>query len=204
MTRVAALIRELAVMKITIQMLDAGGGLGIDYQRDEPVDEFAARARKYAQAITEPLRGMKVRLLLEPGRSLVARSGALLTRVLYIKQNGGKRFAVVDAAMNDLIRPSLYQAHHRIVPATLHERGAWKYDVVGPICETGDFFARDRGMQELHAGDLVAILDAGAYGMSLGSNYNSRPRAAEVLVSGRKAKLIRKRETMRDLMAAEL
>ena len=203
MTRVAGLIRELAAMKIKIQMLDAGGGLGIDYQKNESVEEFGARAQQYAQAVLEPLQGLKLHLILEPGRSVVARCGALITRVVYIKQNGGKRFAVVDAAMNDLIRPSLYQAQHRIVPVVQEDRGEWKYDVVGPICETGDFFARDRNLQGLEAGDLVAILDTGAYGMSLASNYNSRPRAAEVLVDGSRAKVIRRRETMKDLFAAE-
>ena len=203
MTRVAALIRELHDAQIKIQFLDAGGGLGIDYAKDESVDDFRARAQQYAAAILEPLHGLKLHLILEPGRSLVARSGALVTRVLYIKQNGGKRFAVVDAAMNDLIRPSLYQAQHRIVPVEPKDRGEWKYDVVGPVCETGDFFARDQRLPELQAGDLVAILDAGAYGMSLASNYNSRTRAAEVLVDGQRAKVIRRRETLKELLAPE-
>ena len=154
---------------------------------------------------------MNVRLLLEPGRFIVAQAGALVARVLYIKQNGEKTFAITDAGMNDLIRPALYQAHHEILPVTrgLRARGnaaaqaIAAIDVVGPVCETGDFFARDREMPPFKQGDLLAILDAGAYGMSLSSNYNSRPRPAEVLVSGEKARLIRRRETMRDLLAPE-
>ena len=127
-----------------------------------------------------------------------------MTRVLYVKKNGKKTFVVTDAAMNDLIRPALYQAHHDIVPVS-RRKGARKktVDIVGPVCETGDFFARDRELPELKPGDLVAILDAGAYGLSLSSNYNSRPRPAEVLVEGKRARLIRRRETMDDLLAAE-
>ena len=145
-----------------------------------------------------------LQLLFEPGRFIVAQAGALVTRVLYVKKNGEKTFVVTDAAMNDLIRPALYQAHHDIVPV-VRRKGARKktVDVVGPVCETGDFFARDRELPELKPGDLVAILDAGAYGLSLSSNYNSRPRPAEVLVEGKRARLIRRRETMDDLLAAE-
>jgi diaminopimelate decarboxylase len=147
---------------------------------------------------------LKVHLLLEPGRSIVGPAGALLTRVLYKKTNGAKTFLVVDAAMNDLIRPSLYQAHHEIVflnaqPAAPPET----VDVVGPICETGDFFARDRSLPKAKEGDLLAILDVGAYGMALASNYNTRPRAAEVLVKGARVRLIRRRETISDLLRQE-
>jgi diaminopimelate decarboxylase len=134
----------------------------------------------------------------------VAPAGVLLTRVLYLKQNGEKRFAIVDAAMNDLLRPSLYKAHHDIVPVESREETVTaKIDVVGPICETGDFFARDREMPALQEGDLLAILDAGAYGMSLASNYNSRPRPIELLVDGKKVKVVRKRESVKDLLALE-
>ena len=134
----------------------------------------------------------------------MAPAGVLLTRVLYLKQNGEKRFAIVDAAMNDLLRPSLYKAHHDIVPVESREETVTaKIDVVGPICETGDFFARDREMPTLQEGDLLAILDAGAYGMSLASNYNSRPRPIELLVDGKKVKVVRKRESVKDLLALE-
>ena len=142
-------------------------------------------------------------LLLEPGRFLVAQAGALVARVLYVKKNGEKTFVITDAAMNDLIRPALYQAFHEIIPVTPRRSRKSPADVVGPVCETGDFFARDRELPALKPGDLVAILDAGAYGMSLASNYNSRPRPAEVLVEGKRARLIRRRETIEDMLAQE-
>jgi len=150
----------------------------------------------------ESVEGLK--LLLEPGRFIAAQAGALLSRVLYVKKNGAKTFVIVDAAMNDLIRPALYQAHHEIVPVERRRARRKKVvDVVGPVCETGDFLARDRELPALRSGDLIAILDVGAYGMSLASNYNSRPRPAEVLVVGRRARLIRRRETVTDLLATE-
>jgi diaminopimelate decarboxylase len=152
-----------------------------------------------------PLKGLKLHLLLEPGRSIVAPAGALLTRVLYLKRNGSKRFVVVDAAMTELIRPALYGAYHEIVPARSNPHAATDaFDVVGPVCETGDFFARDRRLPEVAPGDLLAILDAGAYGMSLASNYNSRPRPAEILVDGRAARVIRRRESAGDLFRLEI
>ena len=147
--------------------------------------------------------GVGAHLLLEPGRFLVAQAGALLTRVISTKQNGSKHFVIVDAAMNDLIRPALYQAHHEIWPVVREGRAMQVADIVGPVCESGDFFARDRETPELRAGELVALLDAGAYGMSLSSNYNSRGRAAEVLIDGGAARLIRRRETVEELMAGE-
>ncbi len=210
---VAELIRELEGDGIRIKFVDAGGGLGIDYHQGtvppanqppspafDPEDEIA----KYAAAIDRALRGLEVKLLLEPGRFLIAQAGALLTRVLNVKRNGSKTFVITDAAMNDLIRPALYQAHHEIVPV-VHDPSARPnvVDIVGPVCETGDFFARDRSIAEVQEEDLVAILDAGAYGMSQTSNYNSRPRPAEVLVEGKRARLIRRRETMRDLLGPE-
>jgi diaminopimelate decarboxylase len=149
------------------------------------------------------LPGFEGRLLIEPGRFIVAQAGALVTRVLQVKHNGKKTFVIVDAAMNDLIRPSLYQAHHEILPIRLAAGKSKPVDVVGPICETGDFFARDRKLAPLVSGDLVAILDAGAYGMSESSNYNTRLRPAEVLVEGTKSRLIRRRETIADLLAPE-
>ena len=143
-------------------------------------------------------------MLLEPGRFLVAQAGLLLARVLYVKKNGKKTFVITDAGMNDLIRPALYQAYHEIVPVAPRAGRKRLVDVVGPVCETGDFFARDRLLPELRPGDLVAILDAGAYGSSLSSNYNSRPRPAEVLIEGKSVELIRRRETMEDLFRPEL
>src|SRR5271156_1783856 len=201
---VANLIRELETDGIRIKFVDAGGGLGIDYLSGasafDPVDAVA----KYAAALERSLGGLKVRLLLEPGRFLVAQAGALLARVLNVKRNGAKTFVITDAGMNDLIRPALYQAYHEIVPV-IRDPGSKPaiVDIVGPVCETGDFFARDRSLPEVKEGDLVAILDAGAYGMSLSSNYNTRPRPAEVLVEGKRARLIRRRETIQDLTRQE-
>jgi diaminopimelate decarboxylase len=203
MMRVAKLVRELRSDGIQIESVDAGGGLGIEYHAQHNFSP-AEKVAEYAAAMGKALDGIPVRLLLEPGRFLVAQAGALVTRVLYIKKNGKKTFVVTDAGMNDLIRPSLYQAYHEIVP--LLPRGGRKkvVDVVGPVCESGDFFAHDRELPALEEGDLIAILDAGAYGMSLASNYNSRPRPAEVLVEGRKARLVRRRETMKDLLGPEM
>jgi diaminopimelate decarboxylase len=198
---VAELLRELASDGIQIKFVDAGGGLGIDYHgASDPAAEVGA----YAAAVERALEGLEVRLLLEPGRFLVAQAGALLARVLYVKGSGSKTFVITDAGMNDLIRPALYQAYHEILPV-LHDplAEAGVVDLVGPVCETGDFFARDRVMPKVKEGDLVAILDTGAYGMSLSSNYNSRPRPAEVLVEGKRSRLIRRRETIRDLIQPE-
>lgn len=198
---VADLIRELASDGIQIKLVDAGGGLGIDYHgASDPVAEVEG----YASAIDRALKGLEVRLLLEPGRFLVAQAGALLARVLYVKASGSKTFVITDAGMNDLIRPALYQAYHEILPVVLDPKAQTTVvDLVGPVCETGDFFARDRTMPTVKEGDWVAILDTGAYGMSLSSNYNSRPRPAEVLVEGKRSRLIRERETIRDLIRSE-
>jgi len=200
--RVHKLVRQLARKGIAIHSIDAGGGLGIDYHAGK--SDPAARVREYAAAVDKALAGFEGRLLLEPGRFLVAQAGTLVTRVLNVKQNGRKTFVIVDAAMNDLIRPALYQAHHEIVPVRPRAGRARTVDVVGPVCESGDFFARDRKLAPVQAGDLIALLDAGAYGMAQASNYNSRMRPAEVLVEGKKARLIRRRETMADLMATEV
>jgi diaminopimelate decarboxylase len=204
--RVAALVRELRADGHRIDYIDTGGGLGIDYQ--EPVSAFSDCLARYARAITNPLRGLKVHLLLEPGRSIVGPGGALVTSVIYRKDNGGKQFLVVDAAMNDLIRPALYGAYHEIVPVIQSRASATAkletVDVVGPVCESGDFFARDRELPRVEERDLLAILDAGAYGMALASNYNTRPRPPEILVRGRSVKLIKRRETVHELYAAEL
>ncbi len=204
MERVLALVRELTEDGLNINFVDAGGGLGIRYQNERcggnPA-EFERSVKAYAAALMKPLRRTGLHLLLEPGRSIVAASGALLTRTLYAKENGGKQFLVVDAAMNDLVRPSLYGAHHEIVPATPRKSSAEArggvMDVVGPVCETGDFFARERELPPVAPGDLLAILDAGAYGMSLSSNYNTRGRAAEVLVDGKKVRLVRRARLLR-------
>jgi diaminopimelate decarboxylase len=200
--RVAALVGELRADGLDIRYVDAGGGFGIEY--GTAAFDPAARVAEYAAAIAGVMGGLGAHLLLEPGRFLVAQAGALLTRVLYTKQNGAKRFVIVDAAMNDLIRPALYQAHHEIVPVVMTERALETADIVGPVCESGDFFARERLLPKLEAGDLAALLDAGAYGMSLASNYNSRGRAAEVMVEGGVARLVRRRETVEEMLGTEI
>ncbi|WP_446743589.1 diaminopimelate decarboxylase [Silvibacterium acidisoli] len=204
-SRVVGLIRQLRKDGLPIQYLDAGGGLGIEYHASKPFHP-EKKVEQYAAAVEKSIGQLEdITLLLEPGRFLVAQAGALLARVLYIKKNGKKTFVITDAGMNDLIRPSLYQAHHEIVPVAA-PKGSRKLtaDIVGPVCESGDFFARDRELPMVAPGDLVAILDAGAYGQSLASNYNTRPRPAEVLVQGKKANLIRRRETTSDLFATEM
>ena len=206
MTRVAELVRALQQDGHPIEYVDAGGGLGIAYEASPPMD-FSTYMASYANAVSRPLRGLGVHLLLEPGRSIVGPAGALLTTVLYRKKNNSKNFLIVDAAMNDLLRPSLYDAYHRIIPVAVKGDRSAKpeiVDVVGPVCETGDFLARDRELPLTGEGDLLAVLDAGAYGMTLASNYNSRPRSAEVLVDGKSVKLIRKRETLKDMLHAEI
>ena len=207
MERAVDLALELIADGHKIRFIDAGGGLGISYNSSAPV-EFNDLAHRYEEAITEPLLRMKKpipHLLLEPGRSIIAPAGALVTRVLYLKRNGNKRFTIVDAAMNDLIRPSLYQARHEITPVNLI-KGRSEHvqsDIAGPVCESGDFLARDAMLPAVAQGENLCVLDAGAYGMSLASNYNSRPRAAEVLVEGTRARLIRRRETLKDLLQQE-
>ncbi len=201
--RVASLASELKRDGHEIQYLDAGGGLGIDYGPDESFDP-AFEVERYAEALHPTLSGMGMHLLLEPGRFIVAQAGGLLTRVLNVKQNGSKTFVVTDAGMNDLIRPSLYQAHHEIIPVLESSDGQVdRVDVVGPVCESGDFFAHDRKLPLMAVGDLVLVLDAGAYGMSLASNYNTRARPPEVLVEKGIGRLVRRRETLDDLLATE-
>ncbi len=211
LTRVTSLIADLRKDGHNIRYVDAGGGLGIDYGAG--TFDPAKQVGKYAAALTKGLASESAHLLLEPGRFIVAQAGALLTRVLIVKQNGAKTFVITDAAMNDLIRPALYHAHHEIIPVRQPAKQAAKQpegksslvvDVVGPVCESGDFFARDRILPPVKPNDLVLLLDAGAYGMSQTSNYNTRPRPAEVLVDGATTRLIRRRETMRDLLAPEL
>jgi diaminopimelate decarboxylase len=215
--KVAPVVRELK-SKYGIKFLSVGGGMGIIYQRalesgsgkwwrDHGNKSFAFSVRDYAEAIVPPLRELDVRILVEPGRFLVGNGGVLLTRVRYIKKTGAKKFAIVDSGMNDLIRPALYQSYHEIVPvcrASVSDAGKEKIDIVGPVCESGDFFALDREMPELHEGDLLAIMSAGAYGFVMASNYNSRPMPTEALVRGDKFALIRKRQTWEDLVRGEI
>jgi diaminopimelate decarboxylase len=203
--RVADLVRELRADGHSVDYVDTGGGLGIAYQ--EPELKFAEYVARYARATTKPLRELNVLLLLEPGRAIVGPAGVLITSVLYRKENEGKRFLVVDAAMNDLIRPALYGAYHEIIPVMQSANLSTEkeiLDVVGPVCESGDFFARDRELPHVEEGELLAILDVGAYGMVLASNYNTRPRPAELLVSGKSVKVIRRRQKVRELYSAEL
>ncbi len=203
--RVCSLIGDLRSDGLEIRYLDAGGGFGIEYGRNAFDPE--ARVAEYAGALSSFLEKLDLHLLLEPGRFLIAQAGVLLTRVLYTKSNGAKRFVVADAAMNDLIRPSLYGAHHEILPVAedyADSKTATVADLVGPVCESGDFLARERELPSLPDGALLAVLDSGAYGMSLSSNYNTRARPAEVLVEGGTARLIRRRESLDDLLAAEV
>ena len=202
MERVARLARQLQRAGIQLTALDAGGGLGIDYHMGS--FDAAAKVAEYAAAIEKSLADFEGHLMIEPGRFIVAQAGALVTRVLQVKHNGKKTFVITDAGMNDLIRPALYQANHEIVPLRPRAGKSKIVDVVGPICESGDFFAHDRKLAPVEPGDLIALLDAGAYGMAQSSNYNTRLRPAEVLVEGAKARLIRRRETMADLLAPEI
>jgi len=195
---VARLSRRLLDEGVPLEMIDLGGGLGVDYEGGRPPDPA-----RLAEVILPALQGLPLTLYLEPGRSLLAPAGTLLTRVLYLKENRGRRFVIVDAGMNDLLRPSLYQAFHRIEPVVTRGKSATRVDVVGPVCETGDFLARERDLEAVEPGDLLAVRDAGAYGYVMASNYNQRPRPAEVLVEERGFRLIRRRETLEDLVRTE-
>src|SRR5438445_4810349 len=219
--KVAPIVRDLK-SKYGIKFFSIGGGLGIVYESsfasgtldwgNESKKKSASRTKsalsiqQYVDAILPPLRDLNLRILLEPGRLLVGNAGVLLTRVRYLKQTGQKKFAIVDAGMNDLIRPALFPSYHEIVPLRESQRGGErdKIDIVGPVCETGDFFARDREMPELREGDLLAIMSAGAYGFVMASNYNSRPLPGEALVRDDKFALIRKRQTNEGLIRDEL
>ena len=195
--RVLHLVDHLAAEGIHLEHLDLGGGLGIRYRDETPPDP-----REYAHRVAERLAGRRLTLLLEPGRALVGNAGVLLTRVEYLKHGPARNFAIVDAGMNDLMRPALYDAWHDILPVVPQDGPPRTWDIVGPVCESGDFLGRDRSLA-LEAGDLLAIMSAGAYGMSMASNYNSRPRPAEVMVSGNRTFLIRERETVAALYALE-
>jgi len=200
--RLRTLVGQLHRAGVELKVIDAGGGLGIEYHSGK--FDAASAVRKYAVAVKAALDGFEGKLLIEPGRFLVAQAGVLLTRVVRTKKNGKKSFVITDAAMNDLIRPALYQAYHEILPVRLRAGKSQTVDVVGPICETGDFFARDRKLPPLVENDLLAVLDAGAYGMTQSSNYNSRLRPPEVLVEKGKSRLIRRRETLEDLLQFEI
>lgn len=198
--RFAKYLAELRDEGIPLRFLDIGGGMGIRYTNEKPLS-FA----NYASALPKILPSLGCELLVEPGRSLIGNAGVLLTRVLYTKRSRGKKFVIVDAAMNDLIRPALYGAAHAITPVA-HSRAHAEFsrvDIVGPVCESGDFFLRDWPMPEVRSGDLLAIWSAGAYGFVESSNYNSRPRAAEVLVAGAKFRVVKRRETKEDLIRGE-
>jgi diaminopimelate decarboxylase len=198
--RLASLVKALRERAIEVRMIDVGGGLGIRYRDDAPPTH-----REYATVLLPALRELGVTVLLEPGRSIVGNAGILLTRVLYRKNTGDKKFVVVDAGMNDLIRPALYDSYHEIRPVDATRLGGpmENVDVVGPVCESGDFLAKDRELAESAEGDLLAVMSAGAYGFVMSSNYNTRPRAVEVLVDGDRYTIVRRRETYEDLVAGE-
>ena len=197
--RVLDLIDRLRAKGFAIGHVDLGGGLGVAYKAGETPPEI----RAFAADLRERVAARGLHVAVEPGRSIVAEAGVLLTRVLYRKTSGEKEFVIVDAAMNDLIRPALYSAHHEIVPLREHGAGKIKADIVGPVCETGDFLARDREISGVFPGDLLEIRTAGAYGFVQSSNYNSRPRAAEVLIEGDAWRVIRGRESYEDLVRGE-
>ena len=195
--KMLGLIDALSAEGIAIHHLDLGGGLGITYTDETPPDP-----RTYMREVIKRVGERKLKLMFEPGRNLVGNAGVLLTRVEHLKQTPAKNFAIIDAAMNDLLRPSLYEAYHRILPVSTRPGSPASYDIVGPVCESGDFLGRDRSLV-LAEGDLLAVMSAGAYGMVMASNYNTRPRAAEVLVDGEQAHLVRRRERAEDLYAGE-
>jgi len=196
--RILILIDKLNEQGTEIKYLDVGGGLGISYKDEEP-----PVPKDLANKLIPLLEGRKLTLIMEPGRSIVGNAGILVTKTLYLKEGEDKEFVIVDAGMNDLIRPSLYDAYHRIEPVVKNKRETVLCDVVGPICESGDFLARGRELNRVKQGEYLAAMSAGAYGFSMSSNYNSRPRAAEVMVKGKEHFLIRKRETYEDLVRNE-
>ena len=192
-----ALLDRIETLKLPIEHLDLGGGLGIRY-----TDETPPTITSYITALCTQVQKRQKRILIEPGRALAGNSGVLLTQVEYLKHTPDRNFAIVDAAMNDLMRPSLYDAYHDIMPITTNNADKKSYQVVGPICETGDFLGHNRALS-IEQGDLLAVMSAGAYGMSMSSNYNTRPRAAEIMVDGEDIHVIRERETMDQLIENE-
>jgi len=199
MDEILSVAEALRTMGTDVEFLDLGGGYGIRYADEQPL-----AMERLMDGLEARLRGTTYRLIIEPGRALVGDAGVLLTRVLYVKRSQQKNFIVVDAGMNDLMRPTLYGSYHGIVPVLRRPAETLTADVVGPLCETGDFLAQDREMPDVRAGDLLAILTVGAYGYVLASNYNTRPRPAEVLLDGHEVELIRPRERVEDLMAGEV
>ncbi len=197
--KVLALAQKLCVEGVPIRHLDLGGGLGVAYRGEDK----APSVSEYAGALAGALHGRNLRLMLEPGRSIVGQAGVLLASVLYRKAGGSKEFVIADAAMNDLIRPALYQSHHEVLPVRRRGDATIQADIVGPVCETGDFLARDRAIEDVQSGDLLAVCTAGAYGFAQASNYNARPRPAEVLVDGAEWTVIRDRESHADLIRGE-
>jgi diaminopimelate decarboxylase len=198
LNRLKLLVARLGQQGIGIRYLDLGGGLGISYHEEEP-----PHPREYAQAVVQELSDLSCTLILEPGRVIVGNAGLLMTQVLYTKKTDTKEFVIVDAGMNDLVRPSLYGSYHGIQPVKKNNRESRTVDVVGPICESSDFIARERALPEMHQGELLAVMSAGAYGFSMSSNYNMRGRAAEVLVSGDRFYVTRERESWADLIRSE-
>ena len=189
---------NLAAQGIKLSHIDVGGGLGVCYDNEQP-----PHPNEYAKAIAEKLNGREITLIYEPGRAIMANAGILVTEVEFIKSNEARNFAIVDAAMNDLIRPALYQAWQAIIPVEQRDDvEIKKYDIVGPVCETGDFLGKDRALA-IKAGDLLAVRSSGAYGFTMSSNYNSRPRVVEVMVDGEQAHVIRQRETLEQLWQGE-
>ena len=194
-------MRDLARNGVRLDHLDIGGGLGIRYTNESPFVQT-----DYARALIAAVRPLGCRLMIEPGRAIVGSAGVILTRVLYVKENRAKTFVIVDAAMNDLIRPVLYDAIHPITPATRvkgHSERVKRVDVVGPVCESGDFLARDWPLAQVKAGDLLVVWAAGAYAFAQSSNYNARRRPAEVLVEGKRFRIVRKRQSYEDLIRGE-
>jgi diaminopimelate decarboxylase len=197
--KVSGLCRELKAQYPTFRYLDIGGGIGVQYRPDQA----PLSPETFAAHVLPVLRKLDLSVILEPGRFLVANAGLLLCRVQYVKDGPSKKFVVVDAGMNDLIRPSLYEAYHVIEPVQPRAGRRINADIVGPICESGDFIALERALPPVRQDDLIAVRSAGAYGFSMSSNYNSRPRAAEIIVEGRRALVARKRETLQDLVRGE-
>jgi diaminopimelate decarboxylase len=197
MDRMLALIDRLAEQGIVLSHLDVGGGLGVAYDEETP-----PAPQVYAAALLERLGDRKLALIFEPGRAIAANAGIFVTQVLYIKENSDKRFAIVDGGMNDLIRPSLYSAWQKIIPVKRSKKATQAYDIVGPVCETGDFLGKDRQLC-VTAGDLLAVRSSGAYGFAMASNYNSRPKVAEIMLDGDKAFVIREREKIEQLWQGE-
>ena len=198
LNKIIALIKQLESINIHISHLDIGGGLGVRYK-----DENPPTPQEYANAIIELVKDLDVTLILEPGRVLVANAGILVSKVLYNKKGDLRHFVIVDAAMNDLIRPSLYEAYQEIIPVNAKNKNKIKVDIVGPICESGDYLGQDRELSLLSQGEYIAVRSAGAYGFTMASNYNSRPRAAEVIVNDSNFSIIRERETYSDIIQGE-